>query len=325
MIIRPLRDGSIVYNFTVLAIITLLYIVIGKLSLFLAIPGTNVSPIWPAAGLALAATILFGYRAIVAIVLASFLMNINALLLIEPSNFSLGNILFISGLTGVGAALQAALGAVMFNHLMPNRYFTRASSVLIFLCIALTSTMVNSDIGSFALSLGLFLPWSHFVVSWWNWWVGDLTGVIVTTPLLLLISSKWNRRGEVYLLITVIIVSTLLGILIDPIFLYMFIPCIVWAILRLDVTGVAFINFVISIAAVAMTALGYGPFIRASLHQSLLELSLFLIVLTWSLLTLSAEFNHNKEIRLLWEGSRPPDTLGSRIKHAVKLWGRWRK
>lgn len=47
--------------YTLLSItITLLYVIAGKLALFLAIPPGFASPVWPAAGIALASLVIFG-------------------------------------------------------------------------------------------------------------------------------------------------------------------------------------------------------------------------------------------------------------------------
>ena len=60
------------------AITALAYFVLGKLSLLLAIPPAYASPIWPAAGAAIASVAIFGYRMWPAIVLGAFSVNIAA-------------------------------------------------------------------------------------------------------------------------------------------------------------------------------------------------------------------------------------------------------
>ena len=52
------------------------YIMAGKLALLLAIPPGYATAIWPAAGVALAAILLFGYRVAPGVILGSFVVNI---------------------------------------------------------------------------------------------------------------------------------------------------------------------------------------------------------------------------------------------------------
>ncbi len=47
-----------------------------------------------------------------------------------------------------------------------------------------------SLIGTLSLILGGFTSWSYYPYLWWRWWVGDSTGVLVVTPLLL----TWLRK-----------------------------------------------------------------------------------------------------------------------------------
>jgi|SRR5215469_686106 len=58
-----------------LAIVFLLYLAAGKLGLAVPFTSSNVSPVWPAAGIAVAAILLFGLEVAPAIALAAFLIN----------------------------------------------------------------------------------------------------------------------------------------------------------------------------------------------------------------------------------------------------------
>src|SRR6267142_2568762 len=52
------------------------YYVVGRLGLLLAIPPGYATAVWPASGIALAGTLLFGYRVWPGILLGSFLINL---------------------------------------------------------------------------------------------------------------------------------------------------------------------------------------------------------------------------------------------------------
>src|SRR4051812_43708978 len=53
-----------------------LYLLAGKLGLFLAFVQANASPVWPAAAVALASLLVFGYRVWPGIFIAAFVVNV---------------------------------------------------------------------------------------------------------------------------------------------------------------------------------------------------------------------------------------------------------
>src|SRR5256885_8935772 len=56
--------------------LTLIYFIAGKLSLQLAFVNPSASPVWPPAGIALAALLVFGYRVWPAIFVGAFFVNV---------------------------------------------------------------------------------------------------------------------------------------------------------------------------------------------------------------------------------------------------------
>src|SRR5436190_19765205 len=59
-----------------IGILTAVYFIAGKLGLMLACLHASASPVWPAAGIALAALLVLGYRAWPAIFVGAFLVNL---------------------------------------------------------------------------------------------------------------------------------------------------------------------------------------------------------------------------------------------------------
>jgi len=60
-----------------IVVVAIVYAVAGKLSLLLAIPPGYATAVWPAAGIALAAVLLCGYRVLPGVWIGSFLVNCN--------------------------------------------------------------------------------------------------------------------------------------------------------------------------------------------------------------------------------------------------------
>jgi integral membrane sensor domain MASE1 len=69
------RNLQSLRNVAKLLIVFGLYFAVGKLGLLVPFTSNNVSPIWPASGLALAAVLLWGYRIWPGIALAAFAVN----------------------------------------------------------------------------------------------------------------------------------------------------------------------------------------------------------------------------------------------------------
>ena len=99
----------------------------------------------------------------------------------------------------VGNTLEAIFGAYLVNRMARGpRAFARAQDVLKFVTLAaLGSTTVSATCGVTSLSLSGFAHWEDFRELWLNWWLGDVGGVLVVAPLLLLWSTgprpRWTR------------------------------------------------------------------------------------------------------------------------------------
>src|SRR5437016_12293600 len=83
----------------VIGIVTIVYFIAGKLGLSLAFLYASASPVWPPAGIALAALLLLGYRVWPAIFVGAFLVNLT----------TAGNVWTSLGIA-TGNTLEAAIG-----------------------------------------------------------------------------------------------------------------------------------------------------------------------------------------------------------------------
>ena len=88
-----------------IGILTVVYFIAGKLGLKLAFLHASASPVWPPAGIALAALLVLGYRTWPAIFLGAFLVNVT----------TAGNIA-TSVCIATGNTLEALCGAWLVNR-----------------------------------------------------------------------------------------------------------------------------------------------------------------------------------------------------------------
>jgi CHASE1-domain containing sensor protein len=147
--------------------------------------------VWPASGVALAGTLLFGYRVWPGILLGSFLTNLPTSL-DTTSTASILNTAALAASIGVGASLQAIVGAFLIRRFTQYPIeFVGARDIIKFLLLGgPVSCLVNATWGVTSLLLGGVIQPVDYLSHWWTWWVGDAIGVITFTPLILIWAAK---------------------------------------------------------------------------------------------------------------------------------------
>ncbi len=174
-----------------LAAMAAAYYVAGRLGLLLAIPPGYATAVWPASGIALAGTLLLGYRIWPGILLGSFLINLRTSL-DTTSTASILNTTVLAASIGMGASLQAVVGAFLIRRF--TQYPTAlvgAREIIKFLLMGgPVSCLVNATWSVTSLLLGGVIHPVDYLFHWWTWWVGDAIGVITFTPLILIWAAK---------------------------------------------------------------------------------------------------------------------------------------
>ena len=284
---------------TLIGILTVIYFIAGKLGLMLASLHASASPVWPPAGIALAILLLLSYRVWPAIFVGAFLVNVT----------TAGNVA-TSMAIATGNTLEALVGAWLVNRFSDGvNAFGRPQGVFKFALAAAISTIVSPVLGVTSLALAGFADWTNYGAIWLTWWLGDATGDLVFTPLVLLwsVASKrsWNKKeaAEVgALLLLLILLSGAVfggGLEISSLnYPIAFIcgPVVIWTAFRFSQRETATGIFILSAIAVWGTLHGLGPFVRATENQSLLALQWWVAVLTITAMALSAGMAERRRI-----------------------------
>lgn len=166
------------------------YALLGFLGLLLAIPPGYASPVFPAAGLALALTLVSGYRVLPGIWIGS--MGLNIWVAWSHNTLTQDSVL-IAVFLGVGAMLQAAIGAWLVRRYIKDRWQTLMREQEIFAFFLLggpLSCVISVSIAHLTLFFSGAIHADDISWSWWNWWAGDTFGVLVFAPLLLAFFGK---------------------------------------------------------------------------------------------------------------------------------------
>ena len=166
-----------------IAIIALAYAGLAHLGLLFAIPPGYATAVWPPSGLGLAAVILWGYPAALGGFLGSFV--INAWLTGAGS-------LLIPAAIAAGSALQAMMGRVLITrYSVPPWNFVQLRQALIVILVGgPLACLISPTIGNSALYLMGRFDSGGFIISWFNWWVGDALGVLVFAPLFIMLFQR---------------------------------------------------------------------------------------------------------------------------------------
>ena len=282
-----------------IGILAVIYFIAGKLGLMLASLHASASPVWPPAGIALAALLLLGYRAWPAIFIGAFLVNVT----------TAGNVA-TSFAIAIGNTLEALVGAWLVNRFAGGtNVFDRPQGVFKFALAAAISTIISPAFGATSLALAGFADWASYGAIWLTWWLGDATGDLVFAPLVLLwsIASKrrWNKKeaAEVgaLLLLLVLLSGLVFGGWVEisarnyPI-AFICGLVVIWTAFRFTQRETATGIFILSAIAVWGTLHGFGPFVRETENQSLLALQFWTAVLTITAMALSAGMAERRRV-----------------------------
>lgn len=289
----------------------LLYLASAKLGLEYAVIGQTVTLLWPPSGIALAATLIGGYRLWHGIALGALIANAwTGVPIITLSIITLGN------------TLEPLCGALLLRRL--NNFsvtLDKASDVLaLSLLAAFVSTAMGASLGTLGLFVGGEITAADFGPTWMVWWLGDGMGVLVISPVILAGFSMaravptlfWTSKTlEALILIVTLTVagqaifgsSKLTGLGYFPVSLSMF-PFAIWSALRFGLFGAASVTLIASLLALHGTVQGIGPFAVDSAMESMILWCLFADLMAITGLILAAvNFGREKALTALWNSN----------------------
>ena len=299
----PLRAATLRWLLACL-LLGLAYGLAARVGLAYSSLAPNVTLIWAPTGISLFAVLRWGPGLWPGIVIGDLLAN-------ATTGAPLWAILGISA----GNVLQSLACAWALRAIGFQDGLERVRDVVALLSLGTAGAALSATIGPAALLLaGSFEPGMMRSV-WLQWLMGDATGVVVLTPLLL----AWWRQGpampgtagrlEAVLLLGLLAVlcEIIFGRLFDaalplaagyyPAALALF-PLAVWAALRFGLRGATLLTLLVSVAAVWGTVRGIGPFVDGAQTSSLVRWWVFANVITVTSLLLSASQSERDRARV---------------------------
>ncbi|MFF9803599.1 MASE1 domain-containing protein [Streptomyces coeruleorubidus] len=261
------------------------YYASGQLGLLreLVVEGSVVTPIWPPTGVSVAFLLVFGLRCWPGIALGA-LFVILSLTSLTPS--ALGVL--------VGNTVAPVVGYLLLRRagFRTDLARLRDGLVLVFLG-AFTAMLISSTVGAGILLVTGKVDWASFWAVWLAWWVGDAMGVLIVTPVLLLLSrvrpplrlSRWKEATGLALITCCVVPLAAYS----PVsLLFLIYPLLIWAALRFQLAGSMLCALFASIMATVAATDRSGPFERLTRVEGMITLQAFNGALALTALILSA-------------------------------------
>ena len=261
-------------NLAILAFVGLSYFIFGKLGLLLATPSHGSSALWLPSGICLAAVLLQGNRVWPGIFIGAFLFGISAGDSIPSSiGIALANI------------LEALGGAYLVNRFAHGiSAFYRPKDLLRFVFLAgVLPTALCATMGVHLLYRGGFTGWTDFWLAWSVWWVGDMLGIIIATPFLVLLLGRRHHSLGLAEYFELTVLLTGLAVVCVLIFgppavswipriglIYLCAPFLVWSALRFCPLEAAGATLIVSGFALWGSVHGYGPYGNSTVARFLI-------------------------------------------------------
>ena len=182
-----------------LALLALPYVLLGALGLLLGSP----SPVFPSAGLALAALLWFGNRALPGLWVGALVLNLGLHWLGEPwlGHGATLNLVATAAIIATGASLQAWWGSWLVRRWQGEAWqaLAREQDTLRFLLLGgVLAGLVSASVGTAGLGAIGRIGVTDFAYAWWTWYVGDVIGILVFAPVTLALlegrDPRWRDR-----------------------------------------------------------------------------------------------------------------------------------
>jgi signal transduction histidine kinase/CHASE1-domain containing sensor protein len=198
-----------------IVMIASVYFALGRFGIFFAIPSGYASPIFPAAGFAMAIMLQSGSYAWLGILLGSSMLNVS--IPWEKGSLDVLNVLIAFGIA-IGATLQALLGRWLIVKAVQCNWKTLEKERDIFctfLYAAPVASLVSATTGILILYSSQVVSEAEFFYAWISWWLGDTFGVLIVLPMSLALlnyrTPPWSTRLTT-LVLPMLITLTVVGI-----------------------------------------------------------------------------------------------------------------
>lgn len=229
------------------------YVLLDRVSYFEPLFGLDITPWNPGPAFGLVCWLVYGKRTAIPWFLALVVSEFVTRNLPEGRPATL----ILSGCLVLG---YGAIGEALRRFFKRAGIFQNRRMLFIWLSVVVSGTLVNSLIYISLLYLLGYIPQGNWFLAYWNFWVGDVVGIVITMPLFWLMLSKagraelsriiFQRETAAYLALSVGLLWLVFGIWGSSElahFYLLFVP-LIWAAARQGVVGASLEAFFLQIA-----------------------------------------------------------------------------
>jgi integral membrane sensor domain MASE1 len=253
------------------AMVGALYFVAARLSLHAALVGTSITPVWPPSGVALVGLLVFGRRVTPGIYIGAFLVNVT----LSPPAWT-------APVIAVGNTLAplAAFELLRATHFDERLERLRDAIALVFLG-ALGAMAISASVGTTTLWLSGALNGHSYAAAWSVWWTGDVMGVLVFSPFMLLLLRIRRRSVPLPRLLEALVLFGGSGVVAVFVvrshvqLLFLMFPFLIWAAWRFQQTGAAPVTLIVTVIAVWAAVNEVGVFAHQTIFDRMVVLQSF--------------------------------------------------
>jgi signal transduction histidine kinase len=197
--------------------------------------------------------------------------------------------------------LEAVAGNYMVKRWIKDAFpFRHAKNTFRFLFVTLFVGMIGGSVGTASLYFNNVITADHFLSTLFSWWIGNVVGILLFTPLILAIAqgvsqkftSKKLKETAIFMVSVLSIYLLLqidhLAVTLERALPFLVLPFLLWLAFRFELI-VAIAGVVIAaLISVYYTTVGQGPFVLIEPGNSMLLLQIFIGVISISTIILSA-------------------------------------
>ncbi|PWT84048.1 MAG: hypothetical protein C5B56_16205 [Proteobacteria bacterium] len=290
-----------------LLVLGVAYFALAKAGLLLASLHESVTPIWPAAGLAIGCMLLWGVRMWPAVLLGAFAANATN----DIAETTSTTLLITSSAIAVGNTLEALISTYLIKWWADGRRaFETAGGVAKFALIALApGTMISATVGTGVLILTGSADEASAAPIWFTWWLGDVAGALVVAPAVVLWVTERFRPFRIRTFLRSLgawLSACLVGLVgFSPLIMqtvertslgFLAVLPLIWAALRCGPRDTATVVLILSGFATWGTLEGGGPFVGSTLNDSFLLMIALAIAVVIPSLALSADITMRQRV-----------------------------
>lgn len=285
------------------AIVALLYAALGSaVHVYFAAYGVTPAPLWPPAGVSIAAALIGGWRWAPGLLLGSAFIQIYMVGLRHPLLLGLSIISALAPM--VAASMVRAVGV----HQSPLRRF---SDVVWFVVLGVGGFAVLLATAATAVLLAAnMIEFENSFATWSRWLVGDAGGALLLAPAILSwwyidpVESERQQRavtaavGSATLLAGALLFWGRWAAQVSPALPFLLIAPLLWLAVRASARTTFTVFAALCVIALSGTAAGYGPLASAAIGNPMTGVSMMIFGLGVSVLLLAALERERRDARL---------------------------